>query len=152
MGTDVAKEELYIIGKTPGKEAILQSKISQTKKKEGEARATTEDQNTHGKAKVAICFWNVAGIKNKDRDFWDMVNKHDILGFTETWSEEKEWDKWKKKLPNTFAWKSKHVSRVKKKGRAKGGIITGIKHHLQEIQTETTYPQNTSSTRTNHKN
>ncbi|GLV40250.1 hypothetical protein CBL_07154 [Carabus blaptoides fortunei] len=132
MGTDVAKEEPYIIGKTPGKEAILvrnNQKSHKRKRKKGKQELQRKIKMHTEKQRLQ----SVSGT------FWDMVNKHDILGLTETWLEEKEWDKWKKKVPNTFAWKSKHVSRVKKKGRAKRGIITGIKHHLQEIQTETTY-------------
>lgn len=41
-----------------------------------------------------------------------------------------------KLLPNSFNWCSQHAERDKKKGRAKGGIIMGIRKRLGEIEVE----------------
>ena len=51
----------------------------------------------------------------------------DIINLQETWLEEKERKKWENKLPKDFIWKPVHVRKEKKKGRAKGGILIGMR-------------------------
>lgn len=75
-------------------------------------------------------FWNVAGIKRKDSDFWKFIEQYDFVGLTETWIEEKDWTKMKKFLPEGFVWKCLFARRIKRKGRAMGGIITGVRAEL----------------------
>jgi len=104
-------------------------------KKEGEEGETRK--NSMYKA-IGLVFWNVAGIKNKDRDFWDYLEKFAVIGLCETWIEEKEWGSLKLRLSKRFVWKCQYVVRVKKKGRAKGGIITGIRKGTEEINVEET--------------
>lgn len=72
----------------------------------------------------------MAGIKNKDEEFWSFVKEYDFIGMVETWIEEKEWNTWKKKLPVEWTWLCQGATRTSKKGRAKGGIITGIKKEM----------------------
>lgn len=33
---------------------------------------------------VKVIFWNVAGIKNKDEDFWEFLEGYDVIGLIET--------------------------------------------------------------------
>ncbi|KYM98824.1 hypothetical protein ALC62_10454 [Cyphomyrmex costatus] len=42
-------------------------------------------------------YWNVAGVKNKKEDFWKYILKFDVIGLTETWLEEKDWEGYQKK-------------------------------------------------------
>lgn len=43
-----------------------------------------------------MCFWNVAGVKNKCTEVWSFLKQCDIIGLVETWVDEKEWDRIKK--------------------------------------------------------
>lgn len=36
---------------------------------------------------IRMCFWNVAGIINKDREVWDYLSGFEMVGLTETWME-----------------------------------------------------------------
>lgn len=84
------------------------------------------------KNQLRIGFWNVAGINNKDEEFWEYIKSFDVIGMTETWIEENRWEKTKKKLPGEYKWKATFATKEKKKGRAKGGIITGIRNNIEE--------------------
>lgn len=46
--------------------------------------------------------------------------------------EEKEWESWKTILPDTHRWKCHGATRTSSKGRARGGIITGIRNEVRE--------------------
>lgn len=65
-----------------------------------ESEPETQDTGTNGRnqaqknsrvrderKKLKIFFWNVAGIGNKDKDFWKYVQKFDIVNLTEMWAE-----------------------------------------------------------------
>ena len=47
-------------------------------------------------------FWNVAEIMKKDKEFWEYIETFDIVGLTETWIEQTEWERVKAKLPSGF--------------------------------------------------
>ena len=36
-----------------------------------------------------VMFWNVAGLRNKDRNFWKEISEWDVVVLTETWTEMK---------------------------------------------------------------
>jgi len=76
--------------------------------------------------------WNVAGLKRKETDFWEFLKGFEIIGLTETWIEKNDWEKLKEKMPEGWKWRCQPASREGKKGRAKGGIITGIRVDLEE--------------------
>jgi len=76
---------------------------------------------------LGIAFWNVAGLGNKDRKFWESLKKWDVVTLVETWTEEKGWEKVKERLPGGFVWRTQGVKRKKKKGRAIGGLVMGIR-------------------------
>ena len=41
----------------------------------------------------------MAGLKNKDRGFWQEIEKWDVMVLIETWIDEKGWEKIQSKLP-----------------------------------------------------
>lgn len=84
------------------------------------------------KGNIKIGFWNIAGINNKDAEFWEYITTFDIIGLTETWAEEKDRVNTEKKLPLGYKWKMQYAHREMKKGRAKGGILTGVRNEIQE--------------------
>jgi len=88
-----------------------------------------------GRAKenIRMVFWNVASLKRKEREFWKYIESFDIIGMCETWIEERQWDKLKGNLSKEFSWKCQFAERDKSKGRAKGGIITGIRKEFEEL-------------------
>ncbi|TGZ54682.1 hypothetical protein DBV15_12603 [Temnothorax longispinosus] len=117
--------------------------FSKTGRDEGiEVQGTTGDKkkrkkggkgNGDASAEIKVIFWNVAGLKKKDREFWEYIEGFDIIGLCETWVEEKEWEKIKKNMSKKFVWKCQFAIREKGKGRAKGGIMTGVRKEIEEI-------------------
>ena len=77
--------------------------------------------------------WNVAGLKRKEEDFWEFLKDFDIIGLTETWVDGREWEKLKEKMPEGWKWRCQPASKECRKGRAKEGIITGMRVELEEI-------------------
>lgn len=75
----------------------------------------------------------MAGAMNKDRETWDYVNKFDIVGLTETWVKKENWIRIKDKMSNGMNWRYNAATREFKKGRAKGGIITGINERIKQV-------------------
>ncbi|CAD6240933.1 GSCOCG00012595001-RA-CDS, partial [Cotesia congregata] len=68
----------------------------------------------------------------KDQEFWDYIQEFDIIGLLETWVEEKEWGWWERRLPKEWVWKYEPARRENKRGRAKGGIFSGVKRGLKK--------------------
>ncbi|XP_043604110.1 LOW QUALITY PROTEIN: golgin subfamily A member 6-like protein 22 [Bombus pyrosoma] len=83
---------------------------------------------------MKMCFWNVAGLIGKDKEVWEYLKTFDVIGLTETWTQESNWEKVKYRLPKEFEWKCRAARRIRKKGRAKGGIMTDIKKELKELE------------------
>lgn len=72
---------------------------------------------------MRVGFWNVAGLRNKDEEFWNGLKNWDLVTLTETWTEEKEWSKIKERLPGGYVWDLQEARRRNKKGRVMGGIV-----------------------------
>lgn len=83
-----------------------------------------------------ITFWNVAGLINKDEEFWRGIKEWDVIVFMETWVEEKDWSKIKKRLPLGYEWGVQWACRSNKKGRAAGKMLMGIRKGIKESGTE----------------
>lgn len=84
-----------------------------------------------GKSGWKICFWNVAGLAGKDDDFWKGLRHWDVMVLIGTWVEERGWGKVEEKLPKGYRWSRKWAERQSKKGRAKGGIIVGVRSDIK---------------------
>jgi len=67
------------------------------------------------------------GIGRQDIEFWEYIARNDYICLNETWIEEEGWSRIKKNLPSTHRWEWETAKRNKKKGRAKGGLIIGVK-------------------------
>ena len=76
--------------------------------------------------------WNVRGLRKKDKEFWRHVRRNDIVGLVETWVLMEDWDRVKRILPKEFVWRMIGARKEKVKGRAMGGIITGVRRDLAE--------------------
>ncbi|KYM97841.1 hypothetical protein ALC62_11466 [Cyphomyrmex costatus] len=74
------------------------------------------------------------GWPRKDEEFWKGLKDWDIIGLTETWVEQKNWGKIRGKLPREFIWKCQAARRKNRKGRAMGGIITGVREGIEEVK------------------
>lgn len=78
-----------------------------------------------------IGFWNVAGLENKDRDFWEKLGEWDIMFLSETWLQEKGWERIKRWLPRGYVWKVQEAERRNKKGRAMGEMVRGRREGIR---------------------
>ncbi|KYN38116.1 hypothetical protein ALC56_07516 [Trachymyrmex septentrionalis] len=109
-----------------GKEYVWSEERKKGGKQKGKATEEGEKRSIKG------VFWNIAGLKRKDEDFWDFLKDFDVIGLSETWVEEAGWGKIKEKMPDGWRWKCQPARREKKRGRAMGGIITGIRKEIEE--------------------
>lgn len=97
-----------------------------------------EEELNEGKEKekkeegLKVTFWNVAGIGNKDKEFWKGLENWDVMVLIETWVEEKGWKRLKERLPRGYVWKCQAAKRRNRKGRAVDGMIMGIKKEVIE--------------------
>lgn len=73
-----------------------------------------------------------AGLKNKDKDFWEDLREWEVIVLMESWMEEREWNKWRDRLPEGFRWMMQEARRKSKKGRAMGGMLLGIRKEIAE--------------------
>lgn len=99
-------------------------------------KGSTIRKEEKGEDTIKIGFWNVAGLHNKDEDFWKYIEKQDYISMIEIWVEEGTWEKIKTRMPETFNWKCQYAKREKVKGRAYGGIITEMKKNIHDIENE----------------
>lgn len=70
--------------------------------------------------------WNISGL-DKGKETWEFIEKHDIVILIETWLEKGKEEKRLNKLNKNFEWLTKPAYREKKKGRAKGGQLIGLR-------------------------
>ncbi|KAH0820296.1 hypothetical protein GEV33_002495 [Tenebrio molitor] len=133
-------KRVYIEDDMTKKERDTQKKLRTLAKEErekglrvkGRKGKTNMERNKGENEQIRIVFWNVAGIKNKENEFWKYLGEFDVVGLVETWVEEKGWERLEKRMPREFEWKCQYAERESKKGRAKGGIIMGVKKGLEE--------------------
>lgn len=95
------------------------------------------DGKGEGKVKKegwGIIFWNVAGLKNKDKEFWRDIKEWEVIVFLETWVEEKDWKSIRGSLPAGYEWGAQWAKRLNKKGRAAGGMLMGIRKEYKKTE------------------
>lgn len=89
------------------------------------------------KEEIKVAFWNIAGLLGRDEEFWKELERWDMVVMLETWVEEKCWERVRNRLPKGYMWRMQAAKRMKRKGRAKGGIIMGIRKDLiEEVEEE----------------
>lgn len=79
---------------------------------------------------VKAVSWNIAGI-GKVENVKDFLSKYDIIALQETWLEGSREGEVEAKLDKNFNWVFKAAVRINKKGRAKGGVVIGIRKNLE---------------------
>lgn len=98
-----------------------------------------EELTKNKKQNCKCIVWNIAGIKDKDNDFWEYISEFDV-GLIETWLKEKDWNTMKERLPKGYIWYTKYATRNNKKRRASGGLLLGIKERWDSINQEEDRP------------
>jgi len=73
----------------------------------------------------------VAGIGNKDREWWRYIG-FDFISLNETWVNEKGWKIWKERLPRSHEWACDFAIKSKNKRRARGGFIIRKKKRMED--------------------
>lgn len=53
----------------------------------------------------------MAGLNNKNREFWKRLQDWEIIIMIETWIDEKGWEKIEGKLPKEYEWKAQLAKR-----------------------------------------
>lgn len=71
------------------------------KKVEGKLRGGRKEI---GKDEWRVTFWNVAELRNKDRDFRKGLEKWNVIVLSETWVDKKGWERIKDNLPKGYKW------------------------------------------------
>jgi len=102
--------------------------------KEGNEKGDKKERGREGIWKVA--FWNLAGVINKDKEFWEGVESWDVVVLMETWLDEKGWERIRGRLPKGYKWKVQIARKRNRKGRACGGMLLGIRKELIEEEEE----------------
>lgn len=74
------------------------------------------------KGGLKFTFWNVAGLKNKDRDVWNFIEGCDFISLVETWIVEKDISYIEKNLAKDWIWKFFQQRRRKRKVGQKAGF------------------------------
>ncbi|CAD6234226.1 GSCOCG00012371001-RA-CDS [Cotesia congregata] len=99
------KEVMVNKAKLKGKNIFIEDDRTKTEREEQKKlqrcawAAKKKEKRIEKRGGVRVLFWNVAGLRSKDKEFWDYVCKFDVIGMTETWVEEKGWEMTRKKLP-----------------------------------------------------
>ena len=73
-------------------------------------------------------------MERKTEDFWKYVTSFEFVGLTETWAGQKGWERMRETLPKRFTWSCQEARKEKRKGKARGGIIIGIREGWEEIE------------------
>lgn len=82
-----------------------------------------------GARSFRIVCWNIAGVGNVEKA-WNFLGRYDIIALQETWLEESKIGDWWYRLNKEYNWTFKGATREKRKGRAKGGVLLGVKKIL----------------------
>ena len=82
---------------------------------------------------ISLVTWNLAGFA-KIKSAWDYLRRHDVIVIQETWLEKKYEEDRLNSLSKDYKWFAKAAERVNKKGRAKGGILIGIRNTLAKVK------------------
>lgn len=80
-----------------------------------------------GGDEISVAFWNVAGMWNKDKKLWEGLEKWDVLILMETWIEGKDWGRIRERLSNKHECRFQETKKKRRRGRAIGGMIMGIR-------------------------
>jgi len=74
------------------------------KRKMKESNGRGKERKGKGEGIIKIAFWNVAGLKNKDKEFWKGIREWDVVILMETWVDRKGWEKIAWRMPKEYNW------------------------------------------------
>lgn len=111
-------------------EVLIESESRKKKGRLNRERRERGEKREEIERRLRMVFWNVAGIGNKDEDFWNYIRKFDIVNLSETRTETKNWKRIEKWLPKEYRWEVQWAIKDKKKGRRAGEMLTGIRKTL----------------------
>jgi len=77
-------------GEEGGKEVERGRKEDGKRRRRMKETGREEEGGAEKEKGLKIAFWNVAGLKNKDREFWKNLEEWEVLVLMETWIERKE--------------------------------------------------------------
>jgi len=103
-----------------------QEEREEVKRKRG-GRGNGKKGKGKGERKMyKVGFWNVAGLENKDKDFWEKLREWDIVFLSETWLRRKGWERVRKWLGGMILGRREEIEEERKESQGKeGGIMTG---------------------------
>lgn len=107
---ELRRGEGYFKKRMEEKEGQTTEKGRKRRDKDKEVRSREKagggsNKNKGGKRGWRIGFWNVAGLRNKDKEFWNGLRRWEVMVMVETWVERKRWKKIKGKLPKGYKWR-----------------------------------------------
>jgi len=62
----------------------------------------------------------VAGIGNKDRSWWRYITGFDFISMSETWVDEKDWERWRESLPKSHNMGVRPGDKEQEEGKSEG--------------------------------
>lgn len=86
--------------------------------------------NSENKFSCKILTWNIAGIAKVGK-VKDYLEGFEVIVLQETWLEKEKEKEWIGKMGKKYNWVTKAAERVNRKGRAKGGILVGVRKGLK---------------------
>lgn len=95
--------------------------MDKPKRERGEEGREKRQGKDKERGQRKLLFWNVAGIGNKDKEFWRYI-RTDFISLSETWME-KGWKKIRGRLSDTHKWTCSYAIKEGKKGKARSFII-----------------------------
>lgn len=82
------------------REPVRRKKTRRGNRRGGREKRKARETREKKRKNFKIGFWNIAGMLNKDKKFWDYIKGFDVVGLTETWVEERSnGRKWKIECP-----------------------------------------------------
>ena len=93
------------------------------------------DRRKEKRKSTDIIFWNVAGAAKLSNKTWEELRKCEIIGLTETWLEAKNEKILERQLKDDN-WETIVAKRIKKRERAKGGMLLAIRKEIETVGQE----------------
>ncbi|XP_033228357.1 uncharacterized protein LOC117180123 [Belonocnema kinseyi] len=126
------KRSKVIIGRYVGVYKIKNGLNIRTGEMGGETGGETGGENGH----VKVAFWNVSGLRNKDKRFSRELTKCDVIMMSEICADKKDWKLMKRILPKGYVWTMQEERNEHVKGRRVCEMVSGLRTKLAVKETE----------------
>lgn len=98
----------------------------------GERDKRGDRREKTGEKDWKMAFWNIAGLKGKDKEFYKRLERWDVMMLMETWVREKGWQRIEERLPGGYVWKRQGTKRRNRKGRSMERMVIGVRKEFLE--------------------